>query len=159
MADKFLRVGGRSDNGLAKPIRTDEDGRVEIARRKTEQVLLFDKLTITSTATVFSEDINVSGGKYFTLYVMNDHNLPVFLEMQLRPDGLNRHTDSTRTLDMEDYKIEVPSRYIHRGYNIVTEDQYPVLKASLNTVRIGVSTDEIPSQGNLTAILSYTRGG
>lgn len=156
----MMRIAGRHyDSESAKAIRTNENGEIIVARAKTESVLLFDQVELTSTSRIYSEDVDLSGAKDITIYVMNTYNVPVFLAIQMRPDGVNRHTAFIKTLDMEDFVTEIPSRFRFTGMNIITEDQIPALKASLNRIRIGVSVNDVPDTGNLNVLLSFKRGG
>lgn len=73
MADEMLRIAGRGEDGLAKAIKTDEDGnvRVQVIGRETEITTLVDNNELRTSAFIYNSEINMEGVTEFDFRFTN----------------------------------------------------------------------------------------
>jgi len=154
----MMRIAGRSKDGYAKGISTDEEGRPRRARGQLQEKVIFDNEVATHGKSLQSDDLELAGVKNVCLMVINRHNIPLMLKIQRRPSAITSFTTDVKTLDMDSEWIEVPSSYHFEGANLITKDQYPVLNGNLDRIRLSIKTETEPSRGNFTVLLSYVEG-
>lgn len=96
MANEFLRVGGRSDSGLAKAIRTDEEGNlrtritgdvIETLLSSTSNTSLISNGSLYITATLVTDpttakNIDIRKYKNVSIIVRSTHNQAVEVRLQ-----------------------------------------------------------------------------
>ena len=114
MSDEFLRIGGRSDSGVAKALRTDENGNVGVqtAGKRIEITTLVDELEITDTIT---NTVNISPTtleKYseWDIFIRNAADKKIYLGFSsMRIIKTNGTVESLSLTSEASLHLEIPS--------------------------------------------------
>ena len=144
----MMRIAGRSNTGLAKAIRTDNDGFImaKHANNPVEEVLIYDAL-VKRDATTLNTRIDLTKYKKVTYLVYS--TLDAEFNIIFRPNARTakiwngtEYVDLATTLTMST-----------RHFNVVLNTEMPELNHVFASMDIRIEFETIPTEGDLTVRL------
>ena len=144
----MLKVAGVDENGQPKGIRTDLNGRTEIAHKwEADEVSVFSETQIRDTSAVWSDRVNVSKYATISLRVQNTHDQPVGVIF-----GVDTGANSTTYLKNyggSTLGFTIPAS---SDVRLITPEEFPFLQYIKN-IRIRCSCSTAPTAGSLSVTI------
>lgn len=146
MADKMMRIAGRTSAGTAVPMAADSAGNISTVRTwKKEWVTIEEGIAITTTTAYALPVFDVSGIPMFSLRFLNRLGVPVtvrFLSDINTKNGYNLVDEYASA-----HSITIPST---DDYIIITPDDVPILNY-VRYVRMRIIVQTAPESGTFSA--------
>ena len=144
MADKMMRIAGRTSGGTAVPMLADANGNIATTRTwKKEWVSLLAATAVTDANAHDVTAYDVSGIPMFSLRVCNRTGVDVTLSFKTDVNTSNGYT--LCDADQADYAITIASS---SRYTIITPEDLPILNY-IKYLRIVYKAASTPSSGTL----------
>lgn len=152
MADEFLRVGGRGEDGTAKAIQTDDSGILKVnPNRKVEEVILFDKEIRDNSVHV--KAVNISDYKDFSIGIKNTHDASL-LHFKTQLGGTTFVAGNQKVMNGDAYEEISNSLPLDTVYGYTLSKQDLRLEGIYGTwARFTLQMGSIPSVGKITVVM------
>lgn len=152
MADKMIRIAGRTPSGTAVPMAADANGNIGTTRKwKKEWVTLQTALEIRDTDDHHLTAYDVSDIPVFSLRIINRLRVPVTI--WLRSDVNTTNGYALVNKDAVEQKVTLaPSN----AYITITPDDLPILNY-IRYLRITVTASSAPTEGTFEAYMVAMR--
>lgn len=143
MADKMMRIAGRTSEGTAVPMAADTNGNIGITRKwKKEWIILQPtSLEIRDTSAHYLDAYDVSDIPLYSLRVINRLKVPITLS--LRTDVNTTNGYSLADKDGVTQSITIPH---NMGYITITPEDWPILNY-IRYLRITITAQTAPTEG------------
>ena len=142
MADKMMRIAGRTPSGTAVPMAADASGNVSVTRTwKKEWVALQTSLEIRDTNAHNIPAFDVSGIPMYSLRILNRLGVPVTITFLADVNTTNGY--ALTDIDMVTKAITVQPG---QSYIIITPDDLPLLNY-IRYLRMLVKASSTPEAG------------
>lgn len=152
MADKMIRIAGRTPSGTAVPMAADANGNIGTTRKwKKEWVALQTALEIRDTDDHHLTAYDVSDIPVFSLRIINRLQVPVTI--WLRSDVNTTNGYALVDKDAVDQKVTLAPT---NAYITITPDDWPILNY-IRYLRITVTASSAPTEGTFEAYMVAMR--
>ncbi len=152
MADKMMRIAGRTSGGTAVPMLADTDGNIGTTRKwKKEWVTIQSALQIRDTSDHDVDAYDVSGIPTFSLRVLNRVKVPITI--WLRTDVNTSNGYALCDKDGVDQSITIAPT---NSYVVITPDDWPVLNY-VRYLRLTIKAQSTPAEGYVEVSLVTVR--
>lgn len=171
MADNMMRIAGRTTNGVAKAVRTDDSGNlgtqinhsniavpvdiqfheldnpIPVVEKNTDVIfqVLFDEHSIRDTTNHRTSVLNIQNLKDITIEVSN--SCDVVLELRLR--RRNKYLNDMAT---DNFKVDIPANSGGTMY-MVTSEYFSFLKNPLGGIVFEIRATTAPTTGSVSVTL------
>ena len=152
MADKMMRVAGRTSGGVAVPMKASTDGDISTTRtwKKSWQQIVTN-LEIRDVDNHNLDAVDVRDIPIFSLRIINRLGVPVTITFLTDVNTTNGY--SLLNMDQTSKSITVSPG---QGYVIVTPEDLPLLNY-VQYVRLQVKASAVPTSGVFEAALVVVR--
>lgn len=148
MADKMMRIAGRTSGGVAVPMLADANGNISTTRSwKKEWTAIQQNIEIRDTATVDLTPMDVSGIPTFSLRIINRLGVPVTIWLKTDVNTSNGY--SLTDVNGNAFTITVQPT---NSYVIITPEDWPILNY-IKLLRLCVKASSAPSSGAFEAYM------
>ncbi len=152
MADKMIRIAGRTSGGTAVPMSADADGNIGTTRKwKKEWITLQTAMEIRDTSDHHLTAYDVSDIPVFSLRIINRLGVPVTI--WLRSDV---NTSNGYALIDKDGVTQRVTLAPNNSYITITPDDWPIL-SYIRYLRITVTAQSAPTEGTFEAYMVAMR--
>ena len=149
MADKMMRIAGRTSGGVAVPMLAETDGSVDVKRKwKKEWVMLIADTEVRDTNAINATVLDLRDIPMCSLRVVNRLGVPVTLSFYTDVNtsngyALNDTNGVAKTITVQH----------SMGYQIITPEDFPLLNY-VQYLRIKAVASSAPSSGifNIAAV-------
>lgn len=142
MADKMMRIAGRTSAGVAVPMLADSNGNIGTTRAwKKEWVTIEQNVEIRDTTTHNCPVIDVSNIPTFSLRILNRLGTPItlnFLSDVTQSNGYSLHNMDSTSKAVTIQPVQ--------GYIMITPEDVPLLNY-IRYLRIAVKASTAPESG------------
>lgn len=148
MADKMMRIAGRTPSGTAVPMLADANGNIGTIRKwKKEWASIETSVEIRDTNAHNCPAVDVSDVPIFSLRFLNRLDVPVTVSFLTDVNTTNGY--GIQNANGERYTITLAPQ---NGYIIITPEDMPILNY-LRYVRLQVKASSAPSSGVFDAYI------
>lgn len=146
MADKMMRIAGRTNGGVAVPMLVDSNGNVSTVRTwKKEWVTIQSALEIRDTNEHSLDAIDVSGIPLFSLRILNRLGVPITIKFSTDANTFNGY----KLADNNGTPVSITIQYTN-DYVIITPNDLPFLNY-IKYLRMTVTAESVPASGTFEA--------
>lgn len=148
MADKMMRIAGRTPDGVAVPMKASTDGDISTTRtwKRTWQNIQAN-LEIRDTEEHILPAVDVRDVPTFSIRVINRLGVPVTISFLTDINTLNGY--SLNNMDQTSKNVTVSPGY---GYVIITPEDMPIFNY-VQYLRLKVKASSTPSTGIFEAAI------
>lgn len=146
MADKMMRVAGRTSGGTAVPMLAGADGSIATTRKwKKEWVTIQSSMEIRDTNAVILDPVDVSEIPIFSLRILNRLGVQITLKFKTDINTTNGYNLADK--DGTDFTFTIQPT---NSYVVITPDELPILNY-IRYLRITVIPVSAPVSGTFEA--------
>ena len=158
MADKMMRMAGRTPNGIAKPLAVNTDGMPIVNKKwafKAQALASAMEIRDTTNHYIYEDNsIDISDYPISSLRIRNSMDASV--EIRLLYDGNKNQTNWLCDLNDEQNSIVVPAGNNNSTWYLVTPDDLPFLNY-IKYLKLAIKAETAPTTGSIT-VDYYGRG-
>ena len=149
MADKMMRIAGRTSNGSAVPMLADSNGNIATTRTwKKEWVSITSSaMEIRDTTSHDLDPVDVSGIPLYSLRILNRLGVPITLRFKT-----DVNTSNGYGLHNPDATAKAITVAPTQSYIMITPDDLPLLNY-VKLLRMTVTASEVPNSGTFEAYM------
>lgn len=152
MADKMMRIAGRTSGGVAVPMLADSNGNIGTTRAwKKEWVNIETSVEIRDTLDHICPVVDVSGIPTFSLRFLNRLGVPVTISFMTDINQSNGYRLAGNDAVVKSITLQPTNNYI-----IITPEDCPILNY-IRFLRLKVNASSTPSNGIFEAAMVTVR--